>query len=290
VTVVAVTGSQGQVGRALVEAADRAGLVVVALDRHGPDPIDLADADALRARLVAARPEVVVHAAAWTDVDGCELDPERAHHDNVAATEAVAATCEAVGAHLAYLSTDYVYDGTKAGPYVEGDEPRPLSVYGATKLAGERALPPGSTVVRTAWVCGRHGRNLPRTILELARDRAAPLRVVDDQVGQPTIAEDLAPLVLRLALDRLAGVVHVTNQGPVSWYQLACEVLELADLGPERVVPIATDQLDPPRPARRPANSVLAPARLEAEGYPLLPDHRASLPALVADLLGQPNG
>jgi dTDP-4-dehydrorhamnose reductase len=278
-----VTGSTGQLGTAVVAQATLDGWKVTGLSRSEAEPCDLGDADEVRHRIERATPDLVVHCAAWTDVDGCELDPARAEAMNVGATRNVAGPAHDVGAHVVYLSTDYVYDGAKADPYVETDPTGPLSAYGRSKLAGEGELPPRSTIVRTSWLAGRRGRNVVRTIL----DRAAttgPLPFVDDQVGCPTIAEDLAPLLLRLGTDCFGGIVHATNQRAVSWYQFAREVLELAGDDPERAVPVATSDLDPPRPAPRPTNSVLAPAALDAAGYPRLPDHLDSLRALVDDL------
>lgn len=281
-----VTGSTGQLGNAVVARARAEGWEITGLSRREPDPCDLTDATAVRDRVSAARPDLVVHAAAWTDVDSCEVDPGRARAANVDATRHVAEASAAVGAHLVYVSTDYVYDGTKDGPYVESDEPAPLSVYGRSKLAGERLLGPEATVVRTSWLCGRHGANAARTILRLGAG-TGPLRFVDDQVGRPTIAEDLAALLLRLGTDRVAGIVHGSNEGAVTWYQFAREVLELAGHDPDRVEPIRTSDLRPARAAPRPANSVLAPTVLDALGYDRLPHHRESLPGLVTDLLAQ---
>lgn len=283
---VLVTGSGGQLGRELVERARRDGWTVTGLGRHEAEPCDITDADAVRALVRAARPDVVIHAAAWTDVDGCEADPTRALAVNAEGTRHVADAAAEVGAHLVYVSTDHVYEGRKLGAYVETDPVGPRSAYGRSKLAGEAALPPGATIARTSWLCGRHGRNVARTVLRLAAGDD-PIRFVDDQVGNPTIAADLAPLLLRLGRDRFAGVVHTSNQGTVSWFEFAREVLAAAGLDPERVEPISTAELVPARPAPRPANAALAPRALLDAGYELLPDHRVSLGLLVAQLQAQ---
>ena len=238
------------------------------------------------------RPDAVVHCAAWTAVDACEGDPERAFTANALAVRWVVEACDRVGAHLVHVSTDYVFDGTLDRPYVEWDATGPTSVYGASKLAGERealALGPRAAVVRTSWVCGEHGSNMVATVLRLAPERAGQagaLAFVDDQRGHPTFTADLAPLLRRLALDRRSGVVHATNQGAVSWYEFVGDVLAAAGYERAMVRPITTAELDPPRPAPRPANSVLDNAVLRAAGIPLLRDYRAPLAELVARLQG----
>jgi dTDP-4-dehydrorhamnose reductase len=177
-----------------------------------------------------------------------------------------------------------VFDGTKTTPYVEWDTPCPRSVYGASKLGGEREVDPGSTIVRTSWVCGYHGGNMVKTILRLAAEHPT-LSFVDDQRGHPTFADDLAAAIKRLVVERRPGVFHVTNQGAVSWYEFARDVLSAAGHDPDRVKPVATSDLDPPRPAPRPANSVLDNAAMRLTGLPLLPDYHDSLQRLVTRLL-----
>ena len=295
---VLVTGAAGQLGRDLLAAfsgqVPPGGRRRALLGPEGPGPgVDAVGAshdelpvegrEGVLEAVRALRPDVVVHAAAWTAVDACELDPERAYRVNALGTRHVAEAASAVGAHLVYVSTDYVFDGTATRPYLEWDEPRPVSVYGASKLAGERECPPQATVVRTSWVCGASGSNLVRTALRLA-DAGGPLRFVDDQRGVPTFAADLSAAVVTLALDRRPGVHHVTNQGATTWYGLVRAALEAAGRDPGAVVPITTAELDPPRPARRPAYSVLDNAALRLGTLPLLPDWRDGLARLVAVL------
>lgn len=275
---VLITGAGGQVGTELVEAFE--GWDVVACDRA---TLDVADRDQVLGAICSTQPDVVVHAAAWTDVDGCEGDPDRAYRVNALGTRHVAEGARRAGARVCYLSTDYVFDGTLDRPYHEWDEPNPLSVYGRSKLAGERELGPGDTVVRTSWVCGRAGRNFVKTVLARAA-AGQPLRVVDDQVGCPTFADDLAAVVRRLVVARRPGVHHVTNQGATSWYRFAAAIVAAAGLDPGLVFPIPTAELDPPRPAPRPANSVLDNAALRLSGIPLLPDHHEPLERLVKEL------
>jgi dTDP-4-dehydrorhamnose reductase len=190
------------------------------------------------------------------------------------------------GAHLVHLSTDYVFSGDLTRPYTEVDATGPINVYGSAKLAGELAvlaILPTATIVRTSWVSGYHGANIVKTTLHLA-DRAENLLFVDDQWGSPTFAEDLAPLLRQLGVDRVTGIVHATNQGEVTWFGLAREILSAAGLDPKRVQPVSSDTLAPQRPARRPANSRLENARLRSLGIPPLPPFEESLAVLVRRL------
>ena len=221
-----------------------------------------------------------MHAAAWTAVDACEGDPERAFATNALAVRWVVEGCARVGAHLLHVSTDYVFDGTLERPYHEWDRPNPQSVYGASKLAGEieaLALGPDAAVVRTSWLCGAHGSNVVEKVLGAAGHSPDGLAFVDDQRGCPTFTADLAPVLRRLALDRRSGLHHVTNQGVVTWFEFAREILAAGGYDPDLVRPITTAELDPPRPAPRPANSALDNAALRAAGIPLLRDFREPL-------------
>ena len=279
---VLITGAAGQVGSELVAAFEGAGHHEVVGVDHAT--VDVADRDAVLGAITSTRPDAVVHPAAWTAVDACEGEPERAYLVNALGTRHVAEGARRVGAPVFYVSTDYVFDGTKPDPYTEWDPTAPASVYGASKLAGERELDPGSTIIRTSWVCGYHGANMVKTILRLAGEHDT-LSFVDDQRGHPTFADDLARMTMRMVIDRRPGLFHVTNQGAVSWYEFAREVLVAAGLDPARVRPVATADLQPPRPAPRPANSVLDNAALRLSGVPLLDDFRVPLSRLVARLL-----
>lgn len=281
---VVVTGAGGQLGFELVRSGAAAGLDVRGLTRAD---LDVTDESAVRRVLLRERPDVVVHAAAWTAVDACEGDRERAILCNGTATAHVVRAARDVGARVVYVSTDYVFDGTKPAPYVESDVPNPRSVYGLSKLLGERAVHQElDTVVRISWVCGIHGANMVKTILRLAGQREV-LEFVDDQVGHPTFADDAARMIIRLATQGGAGVWHVTNQGAVSWYEFAREVMQAAGHDPARVRPIATRDLVPQRPAPRPANSVLENRRLQESGWGLLDDFRLPLTRLVHTLRDQ---
>jgi dTDP-4-dehydrorhamnose reductase len=273
-----ITGAGGQVGQELIAAFDAHD--VVAVDHH---QLDIADRDAVLGAVTTVAPDVVVNPAAWTAVDANEADPDKAWAVNALAVRHLAEGARRVGAWVCHLSTDYVFDGTKEGAYVEWDRPNPVSMYGRSKLGGELELGPGDTIVRTSWVCGYHGANMVKTILRLAGEHET-LSFVDDQRGHPTFADDLAAVVRRLVVERRPGLFHVTNQGEVSWYEFAQEVLRAAGLDPDRVQPIATADLDPPRPAPRPANSVLDNAALRLSGVPLADDFREPLGRLVARL------
>jgi dTDP-4-dehydrorhamnose reductase len=275
---VLVTGAGGQLGRDLVAAF--AHHDVVAADHAA---LDITDRDAVLSAITSSRPDVVVNAAAWTAVDACESDPDRAWQANALAVRHLADGARRVGAWVCHVSTDYVFDGTKPEPYVEWDTPNPVSMYGRSKLGGERELGPGDTIVRTSWVCGEHGANMVKTILRLAGEHDR-LTFVDDQRGHPTFTDDLAAVIYRLVVERRPGLFHVTNQGAVSWYEFAREVLAAAGQDPDRVAPIATADLDPPRPAPRPANSVLDNAALRLAGVELADDFRVPLGRLVARL------
>jgi dTDP-4-dehydrorhamnose reductase len=279
-----VTGAGGQVGRELVELCEHSGDDVVAADHAA---LDVTDRDAVLQAVLGTVPDVVVNASAWTAVDACESDPDRAHAVNGVGTRNVAEAAARAGAHLMYLSTDYVFDGTKDAPYDEWDTPNPASVYGRSKWAGEKELAAiegvDATVIRISWVCGRYGKNMVKTLLGLAASDADP-SFVTDQIGHPTIVGDLVPVIRRFATERRPGLFHVTNQGAVSWFEFAQATFASAGADPDRVHPIKTVELDPPRPAPRPANSVLDNAAMRLAGLPLLPDFRESLDRLVVQL------
>jgi dTDP-4-dehydrorhamnose reductase len=280
---VLITGASGQLGTDLVRTCEQTGDEVVAT---GATELDITDRRAVADALADGGFDVVCNTAAWTAVDDCEADPERAHRVNALAPRWLASACRRAGSHLVHVSTDYVFDGTKVEAYHEWDEPNPRSVYGASKLAGEREVAtqlPGATIVRTAWVFGQHGHNMVKTVLAL-RDRDE-LAFVDDQRGSPTATADLAVTMRALAAERIPGLFHVTNGGATSWYGFVREVLQLAGEDPDKVRPITTAELDPPRPAPRPANSVLDGTALRLSGIPPLRHYREALHEVVGTLL-----
>ena len=273
---VLVTGAGGQLGIDLVRCCEIAGDDVIAA-RH--DDLDVTDRGAVHATVSSLGPDVVINCASWTAVDACEGDPDRALAHNGLAVRWLAESCDNAGARLVQISTDYVFDGTLDRPYNEWDEPAPRSVYGATKLSGEHeamSLGTAAAIVRTSWVCGQNGSNMVKTIMRLA-DQQPQLTFVDDQIGHPTFTADLAAMIRRLALDRRSGIHHVTNQTATSWYGFARDVVAAMGKNPDIVQPIATADLQPPRPAPRPANSVLDNAVLRMAAIPLLRDFHEPL-------------
>ena len=256
---VLITGAGGQLGRALAEAFPWA------------DARTREELDVTRAVELEERPDLVLHAAAWTNVDGAEADSEAAHAANVEGTRRVAA----LGAPLVYFSSDYVFDGRKREPYVESDAPAPASVYGRTKLEGEREVGDG-WVVRTSWLFGATGRNFVRTMLRLGAERDE-VRVVADQRGSPTYVGHLAAATRELVL-RPAGIWHVAAEGDCTWAEFAEAIF--AEAGVRcRVVPISSEEYGARAP--RPAYSVLRSGR---EGAPCLPHWRDGLRACLERL------
>ena len=281
---VVITGAGGQLGVDLVEHCTDAGDAVSAFDRSS---LDITDAAAVRELLSSTRPDAVINAAAYTAVDACETNEAVAYAVNADAVGFLAAACDEVAAHLVHVSTDYVFDGTLDRAYREDDRTNPQSVYGRSKLAGEIAAGANASIVRTSWVCGEHGNNMVKLVLRLAANPEQALAFVDDQRGHPSFTADLAPAVRLLAVERRSGVHHLTNQGAVSWYEFVREILAAAGYDPDRVRPISSADLDPPRPAPRPANSVLDNAAWRAAGFEELRDFREPLAELVAKLRGQ---
>lgn len=278
-----VTGGQGQLGREFARHAAEYGDTVVATDSS---TLDITRREVVHDAIVDVRPDVVVNCAAMTAVDACETRQEEALAVNGHGVRWLAEACDATGARLVQISTDYVFDGEKRTPYVESDVPNPQSAYGRTKLVGEQealALGDSALVVRTSWVCGRYGSNMVKTVQRLVA-QGSPLAFVNDQIGHPTFTSDLAAMVHTLCIDARSGVFHVTNDGVVSWYEFVREIVARLGADPGSVRPIRTAELDPPRPAPRPANSVLENAALARAGYAPMRDFRQPLDELVEHL------
>ena len=259
------------------DVARLAGDGAIALERSD---CDVTDPRAVLAAVSRERPDVVVNCAAYTDVDGAESEPERALLVNEQGARHAAEAAAAAGAKVAYVSSDYVFDGAKREPYVESDPTGPLSSYGRSKLAGEHATAAANAshfVVRSSWLFGEHGRNFVRTMLETERDE---LKVVDDQVGCPTYTPHLAEGILALVEGKDYGVHHMAGGGQCSWYELAQATFERA--GQERSVSPCTSA-DFPRPAPRPAWSVL---RSERPGALELPPWQEGLDAYLGARAG----
>lgn len=291
--IVVTGGPFGQVLESLLEVGRSEGHDIVPL---GPPELDLAgDPEAIVQAIKKARPQAVVSAAAYTAVDKAESEPDLAFAINARGAGAVAAAANQLGVPVVHISTDYVFDGSKESPYVEGDAPAPTSVYGASKLAGEEAVLAAhgdAAVLRTAWVYSPFSANFVKTMLRLAGDREE-VGVVADQRGNPTSALDIAATVIRV-LDNLAksddaalrGVFHMTGSGEASWAEFAEAIFSASAAagGPSaRVRAIATS--DYPTPAKRPANSRLDSSKLARVHGIRLPDWRKSTGEVVTRLV-----
>jgi dTDP-4-dehydrorhamnose reductase len=270
-----ITGAAGQLGQALVPAAGRQGWEVVATDAHD---LDITDFQVVWRELNRLRPEVVINAAAATRVDDLESDPDGAIKVNGLGPRNLAVACRRLGLKLIHLSTDYVFDGAKPEPYLEWDATGPLSVYGRSKLLGEewvRQQCPDHFIVRTAWLCGLPGPNFITAILARGRSLgpAGELKVVADQRGTPTSTLALAPQLLALAKTEAFGTYHSTCQDDTTWYGFASLILNVAGIA-ARITPCTTQEF--PRPAPRPANSVLDNRLLRLAGLDCMPSWQAA--------------
>jgi dTDP-4-dehydrorhamnose reductase len=256
---VLVTGSRGMLGSELVRILRAAEVATVALGR---EDLDICSEDSVRDAIARHGPAVIINAAAVTDVDGCESEPERAFAVNGEGPGRLAREAAAAGAFLVHVSTDYVFDGTQSVPYAEDHPTNPINVYGRSKELGEKlveeALPERSCIVRTQWLFGLHGKNFVESILHAGGTRPL-LRVVSDQHGCPTAASDLAAAILLLLRVGARGLVHVTNHGETTWHGFAREIIRMSGMEGVRVEPITTEELQ--RPAPRPRNSVLDVSR-----------------------------
>jgi dTDP-4-dehydrorhamnose reductase len=270
-----ISGAAGMLGQDLVAAALAAGFEPVALPRA---ELDITDAAAVAAAVKDAKPDAVVNCAAWTDVDGAEAHEREAVAVNGEGAGHVAAAAVRSGAWTVHASSDYVFDGAGREPYLESDPTNPVSAYGRSKLAGERAVaeaaPGAGTIVRSSWLFGAGGPCFPATILRLASEREE-LSVVDDQVGCPTFTGHLAAALVELCTARRPGVLHVAGSGSCSWFEFATAIVAAAGL--DCVVrPVPTTEM--PRPATRPAYSVLGSER----AAPRLPEWRHGLEEYMA--------
>ena len=263
---VLITGAAGMLGTDLRKALELEHDLVLTDVTGDVKLLDITDTEQVLAEVNDAQPDLVIHCAAYTDVDGCERDPDKAYRVNALGTWNVAAAGLVCDAAVLYVSTDFVFDGEKAEPYTEYDVTHPINHYGASKLAGEshvRALCPAHYIVRSAWLYGEHGKNFPLTILNAAKSRKE-LKVVADQIGSPTFTADLAAAIRDLISSPLYGTYHVTNKGSCSWYDLAAKALKYAGIKDVTVQPIKAEEW--PTPTRRPKYSVLRHYALELQG------------------------
>lgn len=254
-----ITGHNGMLGRELVAVAER---LKFEYSGFSHPEADVTNRMAVQRAVQEIQPRLIIHAAAYTQVDKAESEPDMAYYVNATGTQNVCLAAQQLDVPVVYISTDYVFDGTKPEPYDEWDAANPLSIYGKSKYAGEwfvRALCPKHYIVRTSWLCGHGGANFVETILKLAKERPE-LKVVNDQHGSPTFCQDLAPEIFRLAESGAHGTFHITNQGYTTWHGFAQKIVELAGLKTP-VHPITT--ADFPRPAPRPKNSRLSPRLYE---------------------------
>ncbi len=273
-----ITGAEGMLGRTLIRR----------LSDHTCQGTDLGDCDITRADDVdalvgAAQPDVVIHAAAMTAVDDCQTQTELAFAVNATGSGNVAAACERHGARLIGISTDYVFSGDLDRPYHEADETGPQTVYGRSKLEGERLIQgrcSNSLIVRVAWLYGPGGPSFVHTMLRLGGQEGDPLNVVDDQIGNPTSTDAVAGGMAHVLSSEITGVMHLTCEGETSWHGLTQEIFRLAGLS-RSFQPCTTDQF--PRPAPRPANSRLDNRVLAEHSLPPMPDWRQALAAFLQE-------
>jgi len=272
---VVITGGHGQLATDLALTFDAADTLVLSRE-----DLDISRPEAVDSIMLRYRPEIVINTAAWTDVDGCESNETKARSINSWGPKNVVASAQKCGARVVQISTDYVFDGLLDRPYVERDRTNPQSIYGQTKLEGELAMREQDLIVRTSWLCGLHGSNILKTIVNLALSET-PMVFVDDQIGHPSFTRDIAVTIRDLVHVQAHGIFHVTNHGAVSWFEFAQTILEHMGRPSTQVTAIATSELDPPRPAPRPPNSVLENSALQRAGLHPPPDFRETLPELL---------
>ena len=277
-----ITGAQGMLGTDLCLVLEENHEVI----RVDLDQFDITDTQATFRYLEEEEPEMVIHCAASADVDGCERDPDLAFKTNAFGTWNVAAAAAKMGAIMAYLSTDYVFSGQKQTAYHEFDQPNPINVYGATKLAGERmvrSLCARHFIIRSSWLYGLAGKNFAATMLKLGKEKTEA-KVVADQRGCPTYTRDLAEGISRLIDSPLYGTYHLTSSVPCSWQEFAQAIFEIAGMEVE-LIPISYAEWD--SPTQRPANSVLDNMAWRLLDYPPLRSHREALAEFVPACLAQ---
>lgn len=281
---VLITGGDGRLAATVAPAFDRLGWEVFCFGR---ELLDVTDRELIVDCVRATGANVVLNLAAWTDVEGCEREPERAERINARAVGHLRDATALLGAHLVHISSDYVFDGQATEPYTEGDDADPVNAYGVTKLLSEREAGPDATVLRTSWISGRFGRCLVRAALDSAVEPGHAPRFVADQFGSPTNADDLVEVLDHVARHRVAGLLHVAGTGVATPHAIAHHVFEEAGSDPDRVVAISSADRLTARSARRPLYSALDSGAIRAAGIPSPGDWRESMSRLVAQLLAQ---
>ena len=272
-----ITGGQGQLGLAL-----QTELINQGIDHVATDSLQLDITKPLRVNQLveSLKPEVIINAAAWTDVDGAETNEVAAYQVNAVGPQNLALAAKKVGARLVQVSTDYVFSGENNAPWGESDYHNPTSVYGSTKSEGEKLvlkdLPNATYIVRTAWLYSVDKKNFAKTMTKLALNGDGEVRVVNDQVGQPTLASDLAKQIVKLVQSTSpVGIYHGTNSGQATWFEFAQEIFRLAGVDVSRLVPVSTSEF--PRPAKRPSCSVLSHDRWRETDVAEMRDWKAAL-------------
>ena len=270
---VLVTGVKGQLGYDVVKELERRGHQPIGVDR---EEMDLMNNEAIHTFIMTLKPEAIIHCAAYTAVDKAEEEVEICYQVNAESTKVIAECAKELDIKLIYISTDYVFDGTKEGEYVETDIPNPINVYGASKLKGEQyvqGLLEKYYIVRISWVFGVNGNNFIKTMRRLGSERDE-LNIINDQVGSPTYTADLAPLLVDMMEAEKYGIYHVTNEGFCSWYEFANEIFKQSKIN-VNIYPITTDQY--PTAAKRPMNSRMSKAKLAENGFNSLSNWKQAL-------------
>lgn len=278
---VLVTGAKGQLGTDLMNELEKRGIESIGVDVQ---EMDITDREACMRVISESKADAVIHCAAYTAVDAAEDNVDLCRKINGEGTRNVALACQATGAKLMYISTDYVFDGQGTRPWEPDDSRSPLNVYGQTKYEGELAveeLVEKFFTVRIAWVFGVAGKNFIKTMLRLGKERGA-VSVVDDQVGSPTYTYDLARLLVDMIQTDRYGRYHATNEGFCSWYEFACEIFRQAGMNEVKVTPVSSDQF--PVKAVRPANSRMSKAKLEENGFEPLPTWQDALGRFLKEI------
>ena len=262
-----VTGSEGALGGAFIRCLSSREVLVEGTDIRSKDnTADITSIDDITSLINKIRPNIVIHTAAYTDVDGCELDPDKAYRVNGEGTKNVAGACRGLKTFLIYISTDFIFDGTKATPYTEEDEPNPINAYGKSKLMGEnfvKEMLDNYLIVRTSWLFGKGGENFVDTIIAKAETEKS-IKVVDDQKGSPAYTVDLAEAIMELQLRAYGSklrTLNITNSGSCSRYNFAKEILRIKRVEGVILEPVRSEEID--CPARRPKMSILDNSRFE---------------------------
>ncbi|MBW3491688.1 dTDP-4-dehydrorhamnose reductase [Bacillus sp. FDAARGOS_1420] len=277
---VLVTGAKGQLGQDVVNLLEEQTWEVFGLGR---EELNITDEKQVSEKVLLIQPDIIIHTAAYTQVDQAESDEEAAFNVNAEGTKYLAKAAEAVGAKFCYVSTDYVFDGTKNEPYKADDQTNPQTVYGKSKLVGEQYTQEYCSknyIVRTSWVFGLYGNNFVKTMLRLAEEKKE-LGIVHDQVGSPTYTTDLARFIINLVQTNKYGIYHGSNSGVCSWYEFAKEIFEQSNIE-IMVNPLTTE--DFPRPAARPKYSVLDKGMIEQNGFESFQDWKKALKDFLKNL------